>query len=372
MGSPLRVLHVVVNMNRGGAETLIMNLYRNIDRSKVQFDFLTCNEGVFDSEIISMGGKIHRIPYVTEVGHIGFNRALNQFLQQQQEYKIIHSHMDKMSGFVLRAAKKMNIPVRIAHSHNTESEGGFTSRTYKWYAGSKINAYATHYYACSHAAAKWLFKSKSGEAFVLKNGIETDKFKFSQHTRNTIRKELKLDKDTLALGHVGRMAPQKNQLQLVDIFAGLNKQIANSVLLIAGEGPLRKEIEAKINALNLNGKVKLLGVRDDVDALLQAIDIFVFPSIHEGLPVTLIEAQGAGLPCLIADTITKEADMGSGLVDFLPLADTASWIERVVSLDKQIRPRIIDYHALSESGYDIKETAGQTQASYLALGEAII
>ncbi len=371
MGSPLRVLHVVVNMNRGGAETLIMNLYRNIDRSKVQFDFLTCKEGVFDSEIISMGGKIHRIPYVTEAGHTGFNRALNHFLKRHQ-YKIVHSHMDKMSGFVLRAAKKANIPVRIAHSHNTESEGGFTSRFYKWYAGSKINPNATHHYACSHKAAEWLFKHRSGESFILKNGIETDRFKFSQQTRNAIRRELNLEKDTLVLGHVGRMAPQKNQLQLLDIFAGLNKLIANSVLLIAGEGPLRKEIETKINALNLNGKVKLLGVRDDIDALLQAMDIFVFPSIHEGLPVTLIEAQGAGLPCLIADTITGEADMGSGLVDYLPLTDTASWIKRIVSLDKQIRPRIIDYHALSESGYDIKETAWQTQASYLALGEALI
>ncbi|MBP1949065.1 glycosyltransferase family 1 protein [Virgibacillus litoralis] len=372
MGSPLRVLHVVVNMNRGGAETLIMNLYRNIDRSKVQFDFLTCKEGVFDSEIIRMGGKIHRIPYVTEAGHKGFNRALNQFLKTHYEYKIVHSHMDKMSGFVLKAAKKANIPVRIAHSHNTESEGGITSRTYKWYAGSKINAHATHYYACSHAAARWLFKNKSEEAFILKNGIETEKFKFSQQNRNAIRRELNLDKGTLVIGNVGRMAPQKNQLQLLDIFAGLNKQIVNSVLLIAGEGPLKKEIEAKIEALNLSGKVKLLGVRDDIESILQAIDIFVFPSMHEGLPVTLVEAQGAGLPCLIADTITREVDMGSGLVEHLPLRDTDSWIKRIISLEKQIRPRIIDYHSLSKNGYDIKETAEQTQASYLVLGEAAI
>ncbi len=178
MGSPLRVLHVVVNMNRGGAETLIMNLYRNIDRTKVQFDFLTCKEGVFDSEIHEMGGKIHRIPYVTEVGHSGYVKELDLFFKEHPDYEIVHSHLDKMSGLVLRAAKKAEIPVRIAHSHNTQSEGGIGAKGYKWLVGRYINWNATHMFACSEVAAKWLFGSQAHKASILKNGIECDKFQF--------------------------------------------------------------------------------------------------------------------------------------------------------------------------------------------------
>ncbi|MGP4106351.1 glycosyltransferase family 1 protein [Virgibacillus sp. L01] len=372
MGSPLRVLHVVVNMNRGGAETLIMNLYRNIDRTKVQFDFLTCKKGAFDSEIISMGGKIHRIPYVTEVGHIGFNRALKQFLKKHHEYKIIHSHMDKMSGFVLRAAKKVNIPVRIAHSHSTESEGGFASRFYKWYAGSHINSCANHLYACSHAAANWLFKNKSEKAYILKNGIETEKYHYTQKTYYNIRKEFQIEKDTLVLGHVGRFSAPKNHLFLLEIFAGINKKVPNSVLLLAGDGPLKPKIEEKIRALNLDGKVKLLGVRQDIHRLLKAFDMFIFPSLYEGLPVTLIEAQGTGLPCLISDTITKEVDMDVGLVERLPLTDKNNWMNCILKIKAGVKTRVIDQNALSKKGYDIRETARQTQASYLALGDEVI
>ncbi|MFD1040603.1 glycosyltransferase family 1 protein [Virgibacillus byunsanensis] len=372
MGSPLRILHVVVNMNRGGAETLIMNLYRNMDRSKVQFDFLTCKEGVFDAEILKMGGKLYRIPYVTEAGHFGFNRALTQFLKMHTEYKIIHSHMDKMSGFVLRAARKASVPVRIAHSHNTESEGGIASKTYKWYAGNYITSHATHFYACSNAAAEWLYKNKSNKAFILKNGIETDKFQFSERTRNSIRSELKLEEDTFVLGNVGRFAQQKNHLFLLDIFADLTKKLPNAYLLLAGDGILRRKIEEKIKALKLDEKVKLLGVREDMNAVLHAMDLVVFPSLHEGLPVTLIEAQGAGLPCLISDTITKEVDMGAGLVEHLPLTDTALWVERIIRIQNDIQPRNIANQALSKKGYDIRNTAEKTQTTYLSLGEKVI
>src|SRR5699024_3468974 len=261
-------------MNRGGAETLIMNLCRNINRTKIQFDFLTFKPGVFDEEIKDLGGTIHRIPYITDVGHISFNQQLKKFFQKYQQYKIIHSHMDKMSGFILKAAKQAEIPIRIAHSHNTESEGNFLAKAYKWYAGTHITKNATHLYGCSKKATHWLFGKKAKQAHILKNGIEADKFKFSAHTRDMVRKELQIDKNTFVLGHVGRFSPQKNHLFLLDVYAQIRKEIPHSTLVLVGDGLLQKEIEAKITELKLEEHVHLLGVRPDTHHLLQAFDLF--------------------------------------------------------------------------------------------------
>lgn len=367
MGSPIRVLHVVVNMNRGGAETLIMNLYRNIDRSKIQFDFLTCNEGVFDQEILDLGGKIHRIPYITDGGHFHYIKNLNQFFKVNNQFKIVHSHMDKMSGFVLRAAKKAGIPVRIAHSHNTESEGGFAAKLYKSYAGSNIEKSATHFLACSKLAAEWLFKNKADSSKLLKNGIETDKFTFSKNVRDQIRDELGVEHDSLVLGHVGRFNHQKNHTFLIDIFNELNKMEPKSYLVLAGDGTLRSDIEEKVKKLRLEEKVKFLGVRSDINRLLQAFDLFVFPSFHEGLPVTLIEAQGAGLPCLISEKITEEVDMRMDLVKFLPIDNKNVWVEEIRKISAKDVSRNISKQALFEQGYDIKNTANFINDFYMEM-----
>lgn len=367
MGSPLRVLHVVVNMNRGGAETLIMNLYRNMDRSKVQFDFLTCKEGVFDEEIKQLGGIVHRIPYVTDVGHRGYIHALRSFFATHQQYQIVHSHMDKMSGFVLREAKRSGIPIRIAHSHNTSSEGGTLVKIYKWYAGRSILSCATHLLACSNAAAKWLFERESSVAEVLKNGIEYDRFAFSLETREEIRKELGLHEDTFVIGHVGRFAHQKNHSFLIEIFVQLLKVKPNSILVLAGDGPLRSKIEQKVKELHIENCVKFLGVRSEIHHLLQAFDVFLFPSLHEGLPVTLIEAQGAGLPCIISDTITKEVDLGLDLVNYISLHDQNAWLEEINRIVLRHASRSIREKALYDAGYDIKHTAKLTRNFYLTI-----
>ncbi|MEN1970014.1 glycosyltransferase family 1 protein [Lentibacillus sp. N15] len=371
MGGPIRVLHVVVNMNRGGAETLIMNLYRNIDRTSVQFDFLTFKEGVFDAEIIKMGGKVYRIPYITDVGHIGFIKQVTAFLAAHPAYKMVHCHMDKMAGLVLRAAKKQHVPIRIAHSHNTKSEGGWLQRMYKSYAGSHVKRSATHFYACSQAASKWLFGAKSKQAWIVKNGIEADKFSYSNQVRKEMRRELGVAEDCFVLGHVGRFAPQKNHQFLVQVFAAVKKQLPNAVLILAGDGPLKVEISKTIMQLNLLDHVRFVGVRSDIEKVLQAVDLFVFPSLHEGLPVTLIEAQAAGLPCVIADTITKEVDLGVGLVRRLPLTDRQTWIKLLVRMAKQESSRKSANGGLANSGYDICQTAKHMQTSYRDLGALV-
>jgi len=366
METPIRVLHVVVNMNRGGAETLIMNLYRNIDRSKVQFDFLTCKEGVFDKEIQEMGGKIHRIPYITDVGHFRYIKALNEFFFTHNEYKIVHSHMDKMSGLVLRAAKKARIPVRISHSHNTSSEGSIAAKIYKNYAAIYIKTSATNLIACSKAAAEWLFNNKSNEVKILNNGIDYDKFSFKPQIRNDIRKTLKIDDKTLVLGHIGRFCEPKNHDFIIEIFKELNRKRSNSILILVGDGPLKPKIEKKVNEYGLKDKVKFLGIRNDVEQVIQAFDLFVFPSFHEGLPLTLIEAQAAGLPCLISKNITNEVDLGLGLVDYLPITDINLWVNKIANFSIN-NNRNIKKHIFIEKEYDITKIAASIQEYYLRL-----
>ncbi|MBM7651864.1 glycosyltransferase family 1 protein [Neobacillus cucumis] len=366
MGGPLRILHVVVNMNRGGAETLIMNLYRNIDKTKVQFDFLTCKEGVFDSEILRMGGKVYRIPYITDVGHFKYIKELKGFFKENKHYKIVHSHMDKMSGFVLREAKKAGIPIRISHSHNTSSEGGIISKIYKWYAGNYILTTATDLFACSDYAAKWLFKMKSSEAKIIKNGIESGQFIYSMKSRNKIRQELNIDEDKFVLGHVGRFNHQKNHNFLIDIFTKFNEVNNESVLLLIGDGPLRSTIEKKVIQLNIQDKVKFIGIRNDINQILQGLDVFVFPSLHEGLPVSLIEAQGAGLPCFISENISKEVDLGGNLVHFLPLDKEDQWLKKIVEIDSTKPSRKLMSTVLKEQGYDIEDTVEIIVKYYLS------
>ncbi|MDP4083167.1 MAG: glycosyltransferase family 1 protein [Bacillota bacterium] len=364
MGNPLRILHVVVNMNRGGAETLIMNLYRNIDRTKIQFDFLTCKKGDFDQEINRLGGKVYRIPYVTDIGHFQYLKRLNEFFLINNHYKIVHSHMDRMSGFVLWAAKKAGISHRISHSHNTSSEGGLAVRTYKWFAGQFIIPNATNLFACSSDAAKWLFKERSNSSIILKNGIESNRFEFSQGIRNQVRDELQLSPHTFVVGHVGRFNVQKNHSFLLDIFADFHRKHSDSILLLIGDGELKREIEKKIRNLNLVGRVKLLGVREDIYKILQAMDVFVFPSIHEGLPVSLIEAQGAGLPCIISDKISSEADLGMGLVQYFSLGDKNNWVSKLTKIASKHIDRLSVSHLLAKRGFDIREAANYLEQFY--------
>lgn len=368
MGSPIRVLHAVVNMNRGGAETLLMNLYRNIDRTKIQFDFLTCKEGAFDEEIQNLGGIIHRIPYITDVGHWGYFRALNHFFSSNKGYKIVHSHMDKMSGLVLKVAKEHNIPTRIAHSHNTSSEGNSLAKLYKWYVGKNILTSATHYMACSEKAAEWLFKDKIHRVQILKNGIEPEGFKFSSLNRERIRGEFGIKNSDFVIGHIGRFNEQKNHYFLLDVFAKIAKVEKNAYLLLVGDGILREQLKKKAISLKLENKVIFTGVRSDIPNLLQGMDLFAFPSLHEGLPVTLIEAQSAGIPCLISDVITEEVDLGLGLVEYLPIKKHQQWVDAITTKMSTSTNRFIDSaQILSDKGYNIKNTASWTEGFYSAI-----
>ena len=358
----MRILHVVVNMNRGGAETLIMNLYRNIDRTKVQFDFLTCKEGVFDPEITQLGGKIHKIPYITEVGHFQYIQALTNFFTKNH-YQIVHSHLDKMSGLVLRAAKKAGVPVRISHSHNTKSEGGIATKIYKWYSGKLIPSNATELFACSMDAAKWLFGKKSATATIIKNGIDLKQFQFSKEIRERMRAELGIGNETFVIGHIGRFNEQKNHIFLLKIFAKFVKFKPHSVLILVGDGNLKPFIEKKVRQMGLIANVRFLGVRSDVNRILQGMDVLVFPSLHEGLPVSLIEAQAAGIPCVISDVISDEVNMGAGLIHYESIKNSPKrWVQMII---QHSNTKVDPIKFIKERGYDITISASWIQEFYL-------
>jgi glycosyltransferase involved in cell wall biosynthesis len=275
--------------------------------------------------------------------------------------------LDKLSGIVLRAAHKAGVPVRISHSHNTQSEGGLAARTYKWYAGRFINPNATKLIACSDDAAKWLFKRKAKSAQIVKNGIEYERFTFSGEKRKQIREELHLETGNEVIGHVGRFNRQKNHSFLIDVFAELANANDRAVLLLVGDGPLRSEIEQKVRKLNLESKVFFLGIRSDIDRILQGMDLFVFPSFHEGLPVSLIEAQVAELPCLISDRVSREVDLGVHLVHYAPLGDPVLWAEQITRISKRGRSWVNINQAVAAKGYNIRETAAEMEDFYVMI-----
>lgn len=362
-----RVLHVLHSMNCGGAETLIMNIYRNIDRSKIQFDFLVnCfDEMFFEKEIKQLGGRIFRMEFLTRLTPPVYRVKLYHFFMEHREYKIVHSHLETTTGIILNCAKKADVPVRIAHSHNTgypRTGGRYRiENAYKDYCKSKIVSNSTKRFACSNPAAKWLYGEESCDTIIVKNGIEPEKFCFSPAVRNEVRSELGIQDKTKVLGHTGRFYDQKNHLFLIDVFEKYEKLNPDTMLLLAGEGPLLDEAEKKVHLKGLSGKVKFLGLRADMNRILQGTDLFLLPSKFEGLPLVLIEAQAAGVPCLASDVISAEADLGCGLVKFLPIASPELWAEKIGEYNVE---RKQTSNSVSLAGYDIKNTAKWLEEFY--------
>lgn len=363
---PIRVLQVVTVMNRGGAETMLMNIYRNIDRSKVQFDFLThrLEEGAYDQEIQELGGRIFRFPPIRPQRYARYFRELDEIFSHHPEYRIVHSHINENSSFVLRAAKKAGVPVRIAHSHTSNLPLDY-KLPFRYYGRFFFRENATHCYACSTEAGKWLFKryaAQNSGVEILKNGVDYDIFKYDHEVRSKLRREMELE-DKFVVGHVGRFDKSKNHAFLLEVFKEIHNVRTDSVLLLAGDGYLRPNILKKIEKLGLTGSVRLLGMRSDVARLLQVMDIFLFPSIFEGLPMALVEAQAAGLECIVSDAVSKESDIGAGLVRFVSLKEPPkAWAEKALNVSLN---RVDSKEALIKSGFDIVHISRSIQDFYI-------
>ncbi len=361
----IRILQVVTYMGRGGLETMLMNFYRHIDREKLQFDFLVhrSERAAYDDEIESLGGRIYRLPQLVPWG-AGYLTSLNNFFDEHPEYKVIHVHQDCLSSVILKAAKQHDIPVRIAHSHNANQDKNLKYPIKLWYKRS-IPKYATNLFACGKDAGDWMFGGAPYK--IINNAIDAASYTYSPETRLRVRTELGLN-DRFVAGHVGRFNPPKNHTFLIEIFAALLKKEPNAVLLLVGNGDDMPKAEAKAQSLGIVKNVRFLGVRSDVADLMQAMDVFVFPSLYEGLPVTMVEAQASGLPCLISDKVPPECIMTNGLVDVMPLsASPDTWADKIIEM-RNI-PRTDRYAEIAAHGFDINTEAVKLQEFYLSAYE---
>ncbi|MGP4714435.1 MULTISPECIES: glycosyltransferase [unclassified Psychrobacter] len=360
-----RVLHIVSKMDRAGAETMLMNLYRHIDRSQFQFDFtnFTPDAGDYDDEILAMGGRI--IPIIAS-NPASRMRVLMRFLRQHPEYRIVHSHMLLSNAFHLLAAKGAGVPHLISHSHNTSSsKSTMTGKIYERWSLMTNRKVATYKIACGELAAKYLFGTKK-EVWLLPNAVDINKMMaIADGMRNYIS-ETFYDKG-LKLIQVGRLSDVKNHEFSLKIAELLKDRNIDFTLYIVGQGDLEDELRHQVQRSALTEHVQFLGVRTDITELMASADYMLMPSLHEGFPVVLVESQTVGLKALVSTQVSSEVDLGLGLVEFLPIDDPRTWVEALLdnkelecSKDKKIQ-------ILKSNGFDVSENAKKLAQVYESL-----
>lgn len=374
---PIRVLHVLTIMVRGGAETMVMNYYRKINRDLVQFDFLVHRQerSDFDDEIEQLGGVIHRLPSISPKNYFNYKRALNAFFDEHPEYKIVHCHINGLGHWVLKASKQKGVPVRIAHAHNAYEpwfrklflKNADVKATIKTTIQAMlrygVRKNASHNFACGEKAGKWLFGPNMEEKpTIIHNAIDAELFRYDENAGKMVKKELQIE-NCKVIGHIGSFTEAKNHIFSLNVFKEVHTLDENTRLVFVGDGPFRKKIEQQISRLGLDGKVLLLGVRDDIPRLVQGFDLFLFPSLYEGLPVTLLEAQAGGLQIVLSENITREVAI-TNLTTYLPLdLPVDQWGETVKNKLEYLRRDT--YEEIVERNYDINQNAAELQKFYL-------
>lgn len=367
---PIRIAQIMGKMNSGGVESIVMNYYRNIDKNLIQFDFIVDEDSknIPYSEIESMGGRVILIPPYQNI--ISYIRTLKSILKLNG-YKVVHSHLNALSIFPLYAAKKSNVPVRIAHSHTSGSKKEGKKNLVKNILRPFSKIYSTHYFCCSELAGRWLFGNRSysrGSVTLINNAIDIDKFTYNYTIRSDFRRELNISDDTLVIGHVGRFVKVKNHDFLIDIFSEIYKKNKNSLLILVGDGELAEKIENKVKKLNLEQNVKFLGIRSDINKIMQGMDIFLMPSLYEGLPVVGVEAQASGLLCILSDSMTKETKVIES-TEFLSIEKSASeWSDFIYNKYKSFKRRDTRKDII-KANFEIKNEAGKLESKYLKLME---
>ena len=354
MSKPIRVLCVFSTLDRGGAESMCMNLYRHVNHERVQFDFVkhTMKKGAFEDEIISLGGRVYQAPRFKGYNLLQYDIWWRNHLRLHPEHHIIHGHFFTISPIYFNIAHSME-RVTVGHIHASTMRGKGKQLLVKL-----IERKADYCLACSEEAGKWAYPHR--KFHVLNNALDLKKFTYNSLVREKYRKEFGFN-DEYVLGTVANFSRVKNPFGLLEIFKTVHECNSNTRLLWVGEGGLRQEIEKQIKVNSLEGQVLLLGTRDDVPELLQCMDCFLLPSFNEGLPVSAIEAQASGLHCFISDSITKDVDL-TGLCRFLSINNYESWKEAILMSDKT---RFNTEEYLKASGYNIEYTSQWIESFYL-------
>ena len=364
MEKPIRVLQILGIVANGGVEAVIMNYYRNMNKNKIQFDFVVHNDADenYIKEILSMGAKVYKVtPYNQNV--FKFMYEIYHIIKSNQ-YQIVHSNMNALSGFALLPAYLAGAKVRILHNHTTDSREEKLRSLIKRLLRPFARLFANQYWACSKLAAEWMYGKNAvinGRVTIINNAINLEKFKFNKEKRERLRKELGLE-NCFVIGHVGRFMKQKNHEFLIDIFNEVLKQKKNARLLLIGDGKLKLQIEEKVKKLGIKSAVMFLGVRNDVADLYNIMDIFVFPSFYEGLGMVVIEAQVNGLSVVTSDAVPKEAKVTKN-IRFLNLRQPK--IEWCNAILKAERKEIVNNEDILLKNFDIKSESRKLENLYL-------
>lgn len=360
----IRILQVVNAADRGGAETMAMNLYRKIDHDKIQFDFTNHNgrEAAYDNEIRALGGHILYLPKFKGYNYFQYVGAWRRLLREHPEYKIIHIHNYNIAGIVSKVAKEMGVRTIITHSHSTRLNMPWAKKQVFYLFYNSLLHNTTHRFACGTNAGKFLFRDKTFT--VVPNAIDTSRFRFVPEIRKALRSSFGIDDNIKIYGHVGTFRTPKNHSFLIDIFAEIYNIDSSAKLVLIGSGELMDSVRAKVSYMKLEECVLFMGQQNNVNEWLSAFDVFLMPSLWEGLPVSVVEAQCSGLPCVISDVIDHDVDL-TGQVRFMSLNQSANdWAKEILSINPPNRS--IMGNTVAESSYNIDKVTTWLSSFYKA------
>lgn len=369
----IRVLHYIPGYLVGGIESLYNNWYKYIDKEQFTFELLirTTEEAAPLQWYKEQGGVYYRLPCTSITKIVNFGKGMKQFFSEHHDYDILHVHVS--DPYVMRYAKQYGIKKIIIHSHTSRSRESILAKINWVNEQVGMHIYADKAVAVSNVAARWKFHSlrfKGKDVIILKNGIEVEKYRFDAKIRQGIRKELKIKDGQYVVGFVGRLTTPKNVFRMINIWKNVVSKVNDAILLIVGDGPDRDEAEKLANKLHLNDYVRFLGVRLDVNELMMAFDSFCMPSLYEGLPVTFVEAQTSGLPCVVSDVVAQEAFWGNNVKKINLESDDSIWADEIINFNQTMR--CVDaYEIAKNAGFDTKDTVMKLQNVYKDLVDEI-
>lgn len=365
-----KILHVVGGMDVGGTETMLMNLYRKVS-NEFEFHFISYYDykGYYDDEIISLGGKVIRLKKYSELGILRNIKSLIKVIKDDGSYEVVHAHTLFNCGIAMFAARLSGIKIRISHAHTTlDNSEGILKKIYIKLMRSIINIFSTNQLYCSRRAGEYLFGKRylNDKGTYFPNLIDYPRFiKCKDKEIDYFKKQQQIE-DTIVLGHIGRFVEAKNHKFLIKILKTMNEKNINATLLLAGNGYMKEDIKKMAVEYKVYDKIRFLGIREDIDIVLKAMDVFIFPSIYEGLGLVMLEAQASGIPCVVSEAIQPEADLGLGLVTKLSLEENIDkWINEILEANNR---RIVDKNtiikAFKENGYSIDESITKLKNIY--------